>query len=215
MLIQEVPILLIFPNISLEWRIYLNYLCGYVLLLGIYQLVAGIFLKETIKAVGRVVYAFVAGFIILLFVLPMSVFPRFTNIYYTVFLVTVLWCIVIAIRAAYRKRVGAKLMLFGLLIVLLCFLNDALYNLGIIIIDTNNLSAYGVYSLLIFIGFIQAKLFSDANSELISSNIKLLEADKLKDKIMKTEMAFLHAQIKPHFLYNALSCHCNRVFKKS
>jgi sensor histidine kinase YesM len=34
---------------------------------------------------------------------------------------------------------------------------------------------------------------------------QLMENDRLKDTVRRTEMAFLQSQIKPHFLYNTLS----------
>jgi two-component system LytT family sensor kinase len=57
--------------------------------------------------------------------------------------------------------------------------------------------------------FIQARQQADVYKKLILYNEKLVEADILKDKIMETEMSFLQAQIKPHFLYNALSAIAN------
>lgn len=49
----------------------------------------------------------------------------------------------------------------------------------------------------------------DMHQKLMSNDKELFEAGKLKDKIVATEMAFLQAQIKPHFLYNALNAIAN------
>ena len=51
--------------------------------------------------------------------------------------------------------------------------------------------------------FVQVRQQANTYKKLILYTEKLVEADRLKDRIMATEMSFLQAQIKPYFLYNA------------
>ena len=68
---------------------------------------------------------------------------------------------------------------------------------------------FGNFVVIMAMSYIQAAQQAMNHKKLILYNEKLLEADKLKDRIMATEMSFLQAQIKPHFLYNALSAIAN------
>jgi len=68
---------------------------------------------------------------------------------------------------------------------------------------------YGNFAVIIAMSYVQAKQQANTHKKLILYNENLVEADRLKDKIMETEMSFLQAQIKPHFLYNALNAIAN------
>jgi len=61
----------------------------------------------------------------------------------------------------------------------------------------------------VFMSFIQAKKQANNYKRVLLYNQQLIESDDLKDKIMSTELSFLQAQIKPHFLNNALNAIAN------
>lgn len=76
-------------------------------------------------------------------------------------------------------------------------------------IDLSYAFLFGSFIVILAMSFVQAKQQASTHKKLILFNENLLEADRLKDKIMETEMSFLQAQIKPHFLYNALNAIAN------
>jgi two-component system LytT family sensor kinase len=209
MLVHEVPVLMLIPDLSLEWRIYLNYFSGYLMLFALYQFVALTYPEEAWRKGWISVAIVTAVFIVFMIFLPIETFTRFTDAYYLILLTILGGCMLIAVKAVLRNRTGAELLLIGLVTLCIGIFNDMLYNMGVIIINANDLSSSGFHALLLFMAVLQAKNFAATNQRLKKSNLELLEADQLKDKIMATEMAFLQAQIKPHFLYNALSAIAN------
>jgi len=84
-----------------------------------------------------------------------------------------------------------------------------LYYVGIGGVNISYMFLYGNFAVIIGMAFVQARQQANNYKKLILYNEKLVEEDRLKDKIMETEMSFLQAQIKPHFLYNALNAIAN------
>jgi sensor histidine kinase YesM len=115
----------------------------------------------------------------------------------------------VLIKAVLRKRDNAILMFIAVGIFALATIEDALQNRGASSINISYMFLYGNFILIIAMSYIQAKQQANNHKKLILYNEKLVEADILKDKIMVTEMSFLQAQIKPHFLYNALNAIAN------
>jgi sensor histidine kinase YesM len=209
LVVGEVPVLMLLPGLSLEWRIYLNYCSGYLIPFALYQFVTVTYPEESWQHGWVPVLTATLIFMLLMIFLPIGTFTRFTDVYYLFLLAVPVWCIFIAVKAVLSNKTGSVLLLISLVTLCICILNDILYNMGIILINTNDLSSTGFYALILFMAILQARLFADTNQRLQKSNLELLQADQLKDKIMATETAFLQAQIKPHFLYNALSAIAN------
>ncbi len=109
------------------------------------------------------------------------------------------------------SKVGdnAILMFIAISVFALTIIEDVFHHKAIGGINISYMFLYGNFAVIMAMSFVQAKLQANAHKKLILYNEKLVEADRLKDKIMATEMSFLQAQIKPHFLYNALSAIAN------
>lgn len=66
-----------------------------------------------------------------------------------------------------------------------------------------------MFVVLIVMAFILSERGVRTSLQRKEDTLRLQEANKLREKIHTTEMAFLQAQIKPHFLYNALGAISN------
>ena len=202
------PIAILFPNVSFYARAYINYLTGYNLIpimalfiLSLYPLVS----KKTIW-----------GFVLLptlffdvLLLTPPEFMSSFTNYLYMVVLIQMIYIIYILIKAVLLKKDNAILMFISICVFVLAIIQDILSHKGIGGANVAYMFLFGNFAVIIAMSFVQAKQQANNQDKLILYNENLVEADKLKDKIMATEMSFLQAQIKPHFLYNALDAIAN------
>jgi len=120
-----------------------------------------------------------------------------------------LYMIYIMIKVVLRKKENSITMLIAVCVFVLTIIQDILYYKGMSNINIYLMFIYGNFAVILAMSFVQARIQSNINKKLVLYNEKLVEADQLKDKIIETEMSFLQAQIKPHFLYNALDAIAN------
>jgi len=111
--------------------------------------------------------------------------------------------------ASVNKRKNAMIFLISLLMFFSSIAIEALHIIGRGKIDLSYASIFGSIILVIAMSLAQSRQQADSQKSIEKLNLKLVEADELKDKIMSTEIAFLQAQMKPHFLFNALSAISN------
>lgn len=205
----ETPLMILLPNASLDLRMYMNYLTGYnyvaVVILFVYSSYPLEFNK---KIMGLILLPSLAFDILLLTTTP-EFMTFYTNYLYILLIIQMLYIMGVLMKAVLRKRDNAALM-FIAICVLIWTMNEDIINF--ILIGNINLSymfLFGNFAVILAMSYVQARQQAMNHKKLISYNENLLEADRLKDKIMATEMSFLQAQIKPHFLYNALSAIAN------
>jgi sensor histidine kinase YesM len=114
-------------------------------------------------------------------------------------------------RAAVRKREDSLLLLTSTLILALSIVHDILYNAGFLdnIVRLGPLYAYGFLIYLYLHSFILAKRFSKSfkDAQRLSGELTdtLAQLNASIQARIESELSFLRAQIKPHFLYNTLS----------
>jgi two-component system, LytTR family, sensor kinase len=148
-------------------------------------------------------------FEVLLLLTPPGFMSSFTNYLYILVLLQMMYIINILIKAVLRKRDNAILMFIAIGVFILTIIGDILHYQGIGGINISYLFLYGNFAVIIAMSYVQAKQQATTHQKLVLYYENLVEANKLKDKIMATEMSFLQAQIKPHFLYNALNAIAN------
>ncbi|MDF2596785.1 MAG: putative regulator of cell autolysis [Clostridia bacterium] len=204
----EIPILIFFPNISYSAMTYINYLTGYNLMPVMILFVASMYPMEYKKTIGRLVLLPTLFFEILLF-MPPHLMAIFTEYLYIVVFIQMIYIIGILVKAVLHKRAYAIVMFSAICIFILTIIQDIFYYKGYGAISASYRFLYGHFIVIIAMAFIQAMQEANTHKKLILYNENLIEADRLKDKIMATEMSFLQAQIKPHFLYNALNAILN------
>lgn len=140
---------------------------------------------------------------------PPAFISGFTDLLYILILIQMIFGMCVLTKAVLNKRDNACVMFAAICIYNLTIIQDVLLYNGIGGINLSYMSLYGNLVVIIAMPYVQAKHQADMHKKLVSYNEKLIEADKLRDKIQATEMSFLQAQIKPHFLYNALNAIAN------
>jgi two-component system, LytTR family, sensor kinase len=204
----ETPGKIFFSNGPINVGIYITYITEYNLMPIMILFVLSIYpLEYKKKSLGLVLLPTLLFETLLL--TPIEIMVSFDNYYCVLMLLQMIYILGVLIKAVLRKRDNAILMFIAIGIFVLAILADMLNNKGIGSINISYMFLYGNFAVLIAMSYVQAKQQANTHKKLILYNEKLVEADRLKDRIMATEMSFLQAQIKPHFLYNALSAIAN------
>ncbi len=211
----EIPIQILWPNISPELRMYLNYLTGYNYVAIVILFIQSIYPLEVNKKIMTIFLLPSLVFDIFLLMTSPQFMTFYTNYLYILLLLQMVYMIVVLIKSVLRKRDHAILMFIAACVLIWAMNEDILNFLKIGNYYLSCMFLLGNFAFILAMSYIQARQQAANHGKLIEYNEKLLEADKLKDQIMATEMSFLQAQIKPHFLYNALSAIANVCEKDS
>lgn len=205
----EIPIQILWPDISAEIRMYLNYLTGYNYVAIVILFVQSIYPLEVNNKIMAIILLPSLLFDIFLLLTSPQFMTFYTNYLYLLLLIQMVYLIVVLIKAVLKKRVNSILMFIAACVLIWAMNEDILNFLKIGNYYFSCMFLFGNFAFILTMSYIQARQQAANHDKLIEYNFKLLEADKLKDQIMATEMSFLQAQIKPHFLYNALSAIAN------
>lgn len=205
----ETPLMILFPNSSFDLRMYINYLTGYnyvaIVILFVYSIYPLEFNKKTM---GLILLPSLVFDVLLLITSPQFM-TFYTNYLYIILFLQMLYIMSVLIKSVLRKRDNAVLMFIAICVLIWSMNADILNFLVIGNMHLSYMFLFGNFAVIMAMSYVQAMQQVMNYKKLILYNEKILEADKLKDKIMATEMSFLQAQIKPHFLYNALSAIAN------
>lgn len=205
----ETPLMILFPNASFDLRMYMNYLTGYNYVPIVILFVQSIYPAEYRKRITGFILLPTLVFDGLLLITSPEFMSSYTNYIYILLLLQMLYVMGVLIKSVLRKRDNADLMFIAICVFIWAINEDILNYKGIGSINLSCMFLFGNFAVILAMSYIQARQQAMNHKKLILYNEKLLEADRLKDKIMATEMSFLQAQIKPHFLYNALSAIAN------
>lgn len=205
----ETPLMILFPNVSFDLRMYMNYLTGYNYVPIAILFVHSLFPLEYKKRI--------TGFILLptlvfngsLLIAGPEFMSSYTNYIYILLLLQMLYIMGVLMKSVFRKRDNSVLMFIAICVFILAINEDILNHKVMGSIYLSCMFLFGNYAVILAVSYVQARQQAMDHKKLVLYNEKLLESDRLKDKIMATEMSFLQAQIKPHFLYNALSAIAN------
>lgn len=204
----ESPLLLLYPQAPFVIGIYINYVTGYLLLPLVIMFVdsfyPAIFKKRTIMLAMAPNLFFIS-----LLAFPVEVMPLFNNYFYLVMLLQMVFVLSLLFKAVLKGKEYALLMLIVIGLMFLSNIIDALNYTGTGKINITYMTLFGTFITISALSLIQAMQQRDLYRQIVVFSKKLLEAEELKEKIRSTEIAFLQAQIKPHFLYNALNAIAN------
>lgn len=205
----ETPLTILFPHATIHLRMYLNYFTGYnyvgIVILFVYSMYPTDFNK---KIMGLLLLPSFILDMALLLASPEGM-TFYTNYLYILLLIQMFYLVCALVRSVLRKRDNSVLMFLSIC-VLIWTMNEDIINFILIgNIDLSYMFLFGNLVVIMAMSYVQARQQAMNHQKLVLYNEKLLEADRLKDQIMATEMSFLQAQIKPHFLYNALSAIAN------
>jgi len=204
----EAPMFILFPNIKLSYWVVMNYFILYNMMPSIILFILSIYNLDYKKKTTMIILMPTFFFVGLLFT-PLSFISKLNKCFYVIMLIQMIYILGVLIKAVLRKRDNSILMFIAIGLFVLANIEDRFHNKGIGGINISYMFLYGNLVLIIAMSFIQARQQAKNHKKLMLYNEKLVEADILKDKIMATEMSFLQAQIKPHFLYNALNAIAN------
>ena len=204
----EIPLKMIFPYSSANIETFINYFTGYNLIPLIMLFLMYFYPYEFKKKVTLIILIPILSFNLLLFAPPVF-FSKFTDIFYIILFFYIFYIIFMLAWASVNKRKNAMIFLISLLMFFSSIAIEALHIIGRGKIDLSYASIFGSIILVIAMSLAQSRQQADSQKSIEKLNLKLVEADELKDKIMSTEIAFLQAQMKPHFLFNALSAISN------
>lgn len=204
----ETPLMLLIPQMKIQYGLLINYMVVYNLIPVVIAFVISLYPSDCNKKV--------LGFVLLptlffegLLLAPAGLRASFNNYFYMVTLVQMIYILFILVKAVLNKRDYAELLLTAIGVFILALLADQIHYEGSASINVSYMFLYGNFVCIIVMSYIQARQQANTHRRLVQYNAKLIEADRLKDKVMETEMSFLQAQIKPHFLYNALNAIAN------
>ena len=204
----ETPGQVFFPEGPVNLGIYITYFTEYSLMPIMILFVLSIYPLEY-KKMSLVLILLPTLFFETLLLTPVEFMVSFETYHSILMLLQMIYILSILIKAVLRKSDNGILMFFAIGIFILTILADLLNNKGIGSINISYMFLYGNFAVIMAMSFVQARQQANTYQKLVLYNEKLVEADRLKDKIMATEMSFLQAQIKPHFLYNALNAIAN------
>ncbi len=199
----------LFPDLSFEFLVFLTYVDMYWIPVVLFLMIASLYPKNIPPFASKAVVIYGIAESLITAILPMQIYTKFSPVITVIGSMLVCWLIIIAVGAYMRAEKGALLVLVTLVGILATIVHDSLYHSSIIHNSFGELMSVGIFLLLCVCSFISARRFADAYERANQLTFHLGEALKKEkeatDELVKTEMAFLKAQIKPHFLYNSLS----------
>ena len=209
----ETPLLVLIPQLKIQHGILINYFVMYNLMPIVIAFVISLYPSDYKKNILRLVLLPTLFFEVLLLA-PAGLRASLNDYFYMVILMQMIYILFILIKVVLRKRENAELLLVAIGIFIVTILADQMHYRGVASINVSYMFLYGNFAVIIVMSYIQARRQANTHQRLVQYNAKLIEADRLKDKVMETEMSFLQAQIKPHFLYNALNAIANVCERK-
>ncbi|SDH45282.1 sensor histidine kinase [Desulfosporosinus hippei] len=204
----ETPLMILFPKLRIQDGILIEYITKYSLLPLIILFVISLYPMDYHKKSLTLILLPTLFFEALLLA-PAGFRASFNTYFYIFIQLQMIYILCVLIQAVHRRRDNALLLFIVISVFNFTILADLLRDMGMGNINLSYMFVYGNFAVIMAMSFIQARQQASTQQKLILYNQNLIEADRLKDKIMATEMSFLQAQIKPHFLYNALSAIAN------
>ena len=207
-----IPIQLVFPDFPVKAGLFINYLTLYNQTFLMLVFVMFMFNRDFNMKIRSFLLLPMLFFELLLFA-PSGIRPSFNSLYYIYLLFMMSVMFGILTKAIMRKREYSILFMVVVGIFNLTIILDFMVYLGLSAGTATDLFLYGNVIVAFAVSYIQAKQKSEFQKYLKLYYDKSVEMDRLKEKIQAIEMAFLQAQIKPHFLYNALDAIANACEK--
>lgn len=209
-------IIQLFPDISFNLQVWLFYLTGTWFPVILYEMIGYFIGEKNNKLPNRIFLIYAAAFSVISGLTTVSFYTHWSFIMDSMAVIIVAAALINAFLAHLKKRCGANIVLLGSFIVALCGLHDMLYQASLIRSQIGEVMPIGLIFFLLLLFLLMADKFSKTYREVQSLSMELAEKLKVEhdlterlyalfNKLATTEMSFLQAQIKPHFIHNALS----------
>lgn len=204
----EIPGEIIFPGINADVIAYVNIATAYLLMPIIIMLLLS-FYPDEYKKKHLPFILFPLLFSLALLFVSVGTMSLLNDYLFLMIIIQNIYLVVLLVRVVLNKSQNAILMFITFGVMFLVIIFDILGAKGKGPEYLPYLSLIGSLIVTLGISLVQARQHSSIDKKLQAFNQNLIESGQLKDKIMATELSFLHAQIKPHFLYNALDAIAN------
>ncbi len=188
----EISINILFPAITYELLLRLNYLSFYLAVPLTFLLLNALFEDEVNKIIFYfivIVSSIFAGIVIITPVYILTETLPYFQIFTMIVLPYYLFCV---IRAAIHKRDGALILLAGFFFLLLATLNDILYARFILMIN-NNLAPFGLFIMFFSQALLLSKRFSNAFVTIEDLSVKLKDYSQNLEIKVEERTSELHA----------------------
>lgn len=197
------------PNISFGLLIFLTYATLYWIPVVIFLMVESIYKCNTRFNFKKAFVIYGIAATALTAVLPIHMYTAFVSAIEVIGIGIVVFSVGIVARAYQKREKGAGLILLAVFVILLTGIHDVLYQANVTHPAFGEMASIGIFLFMFTFSFIIASRLSYAYEKAKNLTLQLSESLKkerdARDELIKTELSFLRAQIKPHFLYNALS----------
>ncbi|TAF67423.1 MAG: hypothetical protein EAZ55_03665 [Cytophagales bacterium] len=171
-----------FPDTSFELLMKLEYIGLYAYIPMSILFISNFFPTETPYPIANIFHAIGIVLVGITIVTPATIFPHFLVVMYLKLLLGYIFMVYILIKAALRRRLGANIMLLGMVILLISAIPEILHDLSIIHLPYFNLSSIGMLVFLFCQSIVISVRFSRAFVQVaqLSNNLEQMVEERTK-----------------------------------
>ncbi|KAB3530500.1 diguanylate cyclase [Alkaliphilus serpentinus] len=174
-----------FMPLSFQTFYYFNVASLLLIIILFGSFISGLYPLESSKKVLKAFQGYSILMIIITLVFPYPVYGYFRGLNNIVLIACAVYYLSVMLKAAFRNREGANIMVFAMAFMLVSVLNDVLYVSNMKIFSY----LYGMttYSIVIFIfalAIILSKIYADTFISVDNLSKKLMSLDKIKDEFL-------------------------------
>lgn len=174
----------IIPGVGIRWTVLIEYLaicCGTTMwMLFIYQLYQEEFSKRKVK-----LFVFIAMFITaFIMCTPIRIYTLFLILIETFVIVMFAYILLVVLKSIRNKREGAMLILSGIIIITIGYINDVLYQWNIVESKPGGVNGFSVVVFVFIQAYVLAERYSKSFEEVEKLSTKMLSLNKLKDDFL-------------------------------
>lgn len=187
---------------NIQFIVRLDYLSATWLLVS-FMFTANEQFKDLIPVkIIKVVKYYTCVFTVSIILLPIYYFTQLTIITHMIGLALSVYILIKMISLFIRGDDRTNMLIVATIILFICSIHDLLMQNNIIASGGIEYFPAGIFLFVVIEFYMLAKKFAIAMNEKEEAVLKIAEMDK---KEYETELKFLKAQIKPHFIHNALN----------
>ncbi len=194
LLTGDLYILNIFPNLSWELRMHLEYLTFYSGVLCFFLFIYFLYKKLFYKPILYSTIGLIGAYMLILFASSVYVFSKMLISFQVLTLLLVIYVLIIFVKAIIQKEEGAWILFTGFMIISATFINDSLYFDNII--QSIMLIPYGLFIFIFLQAYMLSKRFVGAYVKTEELSLELNVLNKELEKKVQERTKALHNTTK-------------------